>query len=644
MAIKELLILEGGEQVKQALQDYAKAGENFVNTLNQLGTGASKSQLTELVDSFQKAPQAVGGATSSVHEFRNALYILRPILAEAGIHLGQFGMLARLAGTGMAGILIALGGAALLGLGKFADGIELSQKRLAGLTGSTQGGKDLFRSLQEGAQQLGVSVKDLQGPTETMISDWEAWRAKSTWFRDIGAEMDTLRRKTAEGIDASQKAFITDTEGIERQRLAAKGLEEVLMRGGATSEQAAAAANQLARAMRDNAGEMDKFGNTTTHVGSATGAMLRQLRETAGAGAVQELGKAFGYTTKNAEAFIAEVDKADLRAEHFGETLAKIGRSAPDRSKEIGTVTQELNRLGVAAERAVEDVTGLSGGKIAGGFLRGLGDVISENVRGMNNLTGAVAKVVAGVQSAAKGGGGIFDQFFPPSTQGNIKEASVGIDQLDRSFQSALPNISSSARAFDFLSSIARGAIPSLDALDGALEKTPEITAETPSTTLYDTIIDKAKEAIQFIDELIRKQSQVQSGAGLGAGGGGVFAEVPMFASGGLFRGRGGVDTNLAWLSDLEYIINPSAVKKYGAGFLDLINSMRFPIRGFAAGGLNITPRISTSSVQSNRTFTLALDTRRFNISGSKSTIDALEREAALRGLASTGIAPGWVR
>lgn len=81
---------------------------------------------------------------------------------------------------------------------------------------------------------------------------------------------------------------------------------------------------------------------------------------------------------------------------------------------------------------------------------------------------------------------------------------------------------------------------------------------------------------------------------------------------------------------------------------MHMINSLQFPIRSFADGGLNLAPvgisSPSISAMQSSRSLTLVLDTKRFNISGSKSTIDALEREAAMRGLAATGPAPGWVR
>lgn len=60
---------------------------------------------------------------------------------------------------------------------------------------------------------------------------------------------------------------------------------------------------------------------------------------------------------------------------------------------------------------------------------------------------------------------------------------------------------------------------------------------------------------------------------------------APGFASGGLFRGKPGVDTNLAWLTDREYVINRDAVSQFGRGFFDAINFGGY-IPAFAEGGL----------------------------------------------------------
>ena len=64
-------------------------------------------------------------------------------------------------------------------------------------------------------------------------------------------------------------------------------------------------------------------------------------------------------------------------------------------------------------------------------------------------------------------------------------------------------------------------------------------------------------------------------------------AEAGSYGGGGLFRGHSGIDTNLAWLTDMEFIMRPEAVMKYGVHFMDMINALIFPSGGYREGGLH---------------------------------------------------------
>jgi hypothetical protein len=60
-------------------------------------------------------------------------------------------------------------------------------------------------------------------------------------------------------------------------------------------------------------------------------------------------------------------------------------------------------------------------------------------------------------------------------------------------------------------------------------------------------------------------------------------------ATGGLIRGRPGIDTNLAWLTDGEYVIPRHVVGKFGVSFFDALrtgNLLLDNLRGFSLGGL----------------------------------------------------------
>lgn len=54
------------------------------------------------------------------------------------------------------------------------------------------------------------------------------------------------------------------------------------------------------------------------------------------------------------------------------------------------------------------------------------------------------------------------------------------------------------------------------------------------------------------------------------------------FAEGGLFRGKKGKDTNLAWMTDNEYVMNPKAVAHYGVSFMEAVNRKLVDIRDMA--------------------------------------------------------------
>jgi hypothetical protein len=66
-------------------------------------------------------------------------------------------------------------------------------------------------------------------------------------------------------------------------------------------------------------------------------------------------------------------------------------------------------------------------------------------------------------------------------------------------------------------------------------------------------------------------------------------------ARGGIIRGSGSgtSDSIRAWLSNGEFVHRAAAVRKYGIGFMQAINSLRFPmdhVRGFVGGGMVMTP------------------------------------------------------
>lgn len=164
------------------------------------------------------------------------------------------------------------------------------------------------------------------------------------------------------------------------------------------------------------------------------------------------------------------------------------------------------------------------------------------------------------------------------------------------------------------------------------------------------------KAIIGFFDNLIKK---IKEFLGLTGSSGGSLSkdagidDIGKFAEGGLFRGKPGVDTNLAWLTDKEFVIKQRAVKHWGVGFLHAINNMRNPFRGFNAGGLvsGLTmpaPRVAfanggLNSGSKGRPMVLQIGDQTFEgLTVQDDTANNMARYAARRGVRSAGRRPVW--
>jgi hypothetical protein len=157
-----------------------------------------------------------------------------------------------------------------------------------------------------------------------------------------------------------------------------------------------------------------------------------------------------------------------------------------------------------------------------------------------------------------------------------------------------------------------------------------------------DNIVAQVQRAIDAIN-----RAKAAAGSGGGGGGGGL-------ATGGLFRGKPGRDTNMAWLTDYEYVMRPEAVQRYGVAFMHMINSLQFP--GFRMGGLAL-PSLRSAPVPAfaggglnrsagaTRTLNITLGDQTFRgLSAPEHVAQQLERAAINRQSSATGVKPRWQR
>lgn len=123
---------------------------------------------------------------------------------------------------------------------------------------------------------------------------------------------------------------------------------------------------------------------------------------------------------------------------------------------------------------------------------------------------------------------------------------------------------------------------------------------------IWNAMIKRITDSIQTVkrifNDVIAGAQTIFSGIGSAFSGEG-------HAQGGMVRGSGTStsDSIPAWLSDGEFVVRASAVRKYGAGFLHAINNGMFDIKGFAEGGLaNLSDAMSGISFNPQFTPTLA--------------------------------------
>src|SRR5262245_6769138 len=101
MAIKELITLDGVEQVEAQLARINVAGEKSIAQFNALG-GATGDSFTGFTAGAAAAGAAMDDTSQSTIKLSTALKALKPALAEVGLGLGNLGSLARIANQNLA--------------------------------------------------------------------------------------------------------------------------------------------------------------------------------------------------------------------------------------------------------------------------------------------------------------------------------------------------------------------------------------------------------------------------------------------------------------------------------------------------------------------------------------------------------------
>jgi len=386
-----------------------------------------------------------------------------------------------------------------------------------------------------------------------------------------------------------------------------------------------------------------------------------------------DLGIVLNSTDKSAlQGFRDEVDK--LSTVWTGLTQKMGALASPALTSFIEGLREGLEELSPKLIQLATQFGQLDLKDFGRGLIKTLGD-IADGVMYLiglwKQLTGATAVTIPGVSTLKQLYSALQDAVFYfnlLSSAAQLAGASIrlGLLQAFGGSQEAIDatkkRIDDITKSWDAYKEAAKaagveaaGAIkPAADATKQAGDEATKTGTETQQAFQQSTkSVDQ--QALQ-VDGLISKYTQLAQAASAAGramasaasgGGSGDLGGLPM-ATGGLFHGqRSGIDTNLAWLTSGEFVMSTQAVRRYGVGVMNAINSLQAP--RFAAGGLNmLTPRqspVASPSLSGQRVLHLSIEGRSFTgLSIPEQTAQSLERFAVHSQIASTGRKQSWRR
>ena len=319
--------------------------------------------------------------------------------------------------------------------------------------------------------------------------------------------------------------------GLEAAGVSAKSVGEILQSKLAT-EQGVAGLESFIRQLQQMPDSLERSRAATQQFGAAGSELIRILQA---GGKLTGFGPPGGLINADDAKKATELGQALNRLEAAINRLGSV-QIAPQLTTGINVVTQLVQQLGAQLE-AVPWSTFVAGAQAA-----------SSPVAAV--FTALLARITAVGPAAQQAGQDVttmFTQWGTAAKQG-ADTASAAIQQTTTLFTS----------------------------FGTVAEQTGAKAAQAGQTAASGWDVFLAK-----LDEIARKAGTILGGGAPAAAGGG------QFAGGGLLGGRGSgtSDSNLAWLSRGEFVVQAAAVRKYGAGLFAALNAQRFAGGGLVGGG-----------------------------------------------------------
>ncbi len=527
----------------------------------------------------------------------------------------------------MIGLAAATTGAIIVGLAKLEETIAKTKGTLSDLFGSQKAGEQAFKGLENTAKSLSTTVETIAPGFEALKTAVDRVIATTRNFKFVALKPEDLPTASPQNIKNITDAY--------------DNFLKLLRAGKLSTDDAAKAATAFFNALKS---------------GALTADALKALP----VGTVQLLAQALGRGAIDAEKFIAEVALAPVPVDKLVSALARFGTQAQTAfdTKAIKGVNDALGDLLNSLTGGFEKLSGRKFGDFVVGEISAITKGVKDSIQELEDFkvvldkigaTDAFKKVLADAERNAEALkklrpavqpiGPEFTEAFgfipPPAQKEQLLQqfeelGKEGSTSFGKGFRSA-PSFFAPQDIKDFLGQdvVAQAQQAGTDAgtnvVAGFQTKVPEVL--TLFQQLYQSIVSlfATPISVQFQTNPFLSQQPTS------------------LASGGRVRGPGSTtsDSILAFLSNREFVVNAKAVDFYGSSLFAALNSMRLPrtliaaMPKFAEGG-----KVNADT----RSLTLVLSNKSFGVSGSKQTIDDLEREASLRGLAMIGKAPSWIR
>lgn len=322
MAIKELLILQGVEEVQKQLNLAQKAGEDFLKNVRD-SAKISEDDLKNFSKGLDDAGRSSQGASEATGRFRDSLHLLHPILRTAGVDVGEFSGFSRAAGTGVLGLSAAIVGTGIVALFRFSQSIAEVKQRLNDVFQSNAAGKKAFDDLSSSAVRFGTTVQSLAPGFEGFLRAFETFQQRNASFKFVALDPKDLPQ-----LKSVQNAY--------------DSLFAALRAGGASEEDAKKA--------------IAEFNAEMKNTGQVTGAALDKLLAVA-PGALTQLETALGKAKTTQAAFIQEMDKAPATFGKFVDGLARIKPATEQAFDErpIRSFTENITASFAVIQKAIQD-------------------------------------------------------------------------------------------------------------------------------------------------------------------------------------------------------------------------------------------------------------------------------------------------